>query len=127
VRKEGLYNSNILYCGGGHFYLLVPASTIDRLGEYQNEIDKKIYNAFGLDLSVLLGGIKINFSRLLNFDVHDELARLLEQKKNKNSQRLSIWRCSCPKISQVQDVHIVVEGWIRLALMNMNVNFANRL
>lgn len=83
VRKEGLYNSNILYCGGGHFYLLVPASTIDRLDEYQNEIDKKMYNAFGLDLSVLLGGIKINFSRLLNFDVHDELARLLEQKKNK--------------------------------------------
>lgn len=83
IRKEGLYNANILYCGGGHFYLLVPAKTIDRIEEYQKILDQKMYNAFGLDLSVLLAGIKINISRLLNFDVHDELGRLIEEKKNK--------------------------------------------
>lgn len=83
IRKEGLYNSNILYCGGGHFYLLVPAKTIDKLEEYQTLLDKKMYDAFGLDLSVLLAGMKINLSRLVNFDVHDDLARLIEEKKNR--------------------------------------------
>ncbi|MGC9770981.1 type III-A CRISPR-associated protein Cas10/Csm1 [Fervidobacterium islandicum] len=83
VRKEGLYNSNILYCGGGHFYLLVPAKTIDKLEEYQTILDKKMYDAFGLDLSVLLAGMKISLSRLVNFNVHDDLSRLIEEKKNR--------------------------------------------
>lgn len=83
IEKEGLYQSNILYCGGGHFYLLVPAKTIDRLEEYQRDIDEKMYKAFGIDLAILLGGIKINIHDLIEFKVHDELAKILEEKKNK--------------------------------------------
>ncbi|MGB9866207.1 type III-A CRISPR-associated protein Cas10/Csm1 [Fervidobacterium gondwanense] len=88
IDKEGLYQSNILYCGGGHFYLLVPAKTIDKLEEYQKDIEEKMYKAFGLDLAVLLGGIKINIYDLIEFKVHDKLARILEEKKNKKFENV---------------------------------------
>lgn len=83
VEKEGLYISNILFCGGGHFYILVPAKTIDRIEEYQRIFDEKLFKVFGTDLSVLVAGKKLNFFEMLKFQVHDELAKKLDEKKNK--------------------------------------------
>ncbi|SHN66545.1 CRISPR-associated protein Cas10/Csm1, subtype III-A/MTUBE [Fervidobacterium gondwanense DSM 13020] len=68
--------------------MLVPAKTIDKLEEYQKDIEEKMYKAFGLDLAVLLGGIKINIYDLIEFKVHDKLARILEVKKNKKFENV---------------------------------------
>ena len=83
VEQEGLYISNILFCGGGHFYVLVPAKTICRLDAYQKNLDEKLFKTFNLDLNVLLVGKELRLYDLLNFNVHEQLSQQLESKKNK--------------------------------------------
>lgn len=88
VETEGLYISNILFCGGGHFYILVPARTLGKLNEYQKILDEKLFQAFGIDLSVLLVGKELTLYDILNFKVHEELSQMLEIEKNKKFSRI---------------------------------------
>ncbi|MBO8161630.1 MAG: type III-A CRISPR-associated protein Cas10/Csm1 [Thermosipho sp. (in: Bacteria)] len=87
IENEGLSISNILYNGGGHFYLLVPAKTIDRLDEYQRRIDEIMFNAHGLELVVNLIGEKITFKEL-NEDIYGKISRKMEEKKNRKLESL---------------------------------------
>jgi len=88
VEKEGLYIANILFCGGGHFYILVPARAFDRLSKYQKILDEKLFKAFSIDLSVLLVGKELTLYDILNFKVHEELSRKLEAEKNRKFSRI---------------------------------------
>ncbi|MDK2901073.1 MAG: CRISPR-associated protein Csm1, partial [Thermosipho sp. (in: thermotogales)] len=81
VENEGLSISNILFNGGGHFYLIVPAKTIDRLEEYQRYIDDIMYKAHGIELSINIAGEKIS-PKELNSDIYMRISELVERKKN---------------------------------------------
>ncbi|WP_448515764.1 type III-A CRISPR-associated protein Cas10/Csm1 [Pseudothermotoga sp.] len=83
LEKEGLYAANLLFCGGGHFYILLPAKSLSRIEEYQRILDEKLFKAFNTDLSVLLVGKELRLFDMLNFDVHETLGKMLEEKKNR--------------------------------------------
>ena len=42
LRGLGLPIANLLYCGGGHFYILAPGNSEKELGELREEISKKL-------------------------------------------------------------------------------------
>ncbi|QTA38793.1 type III-A CRISPR-associated protein Cas10/Csm1 [Thermosipho ferrireducens] len=83
VEKEGLTISNILFNGGGHFYLIVPAKTINNLRKYQEYIDRVMYEAHGLELSVHLGGVKLGLNELTG-EIFQKVSEELEKRKNRN-------------------------------------------
>ncbi len=64
VDKEGLTLSNILYCGGGHFYILAPSKSEKNLDHYREKIQKVMLQAHGLDLTVLLSSVTFSAAEL---------------------------------------------------------------
>ncbi|MDK2840252.1 MAG: CRISPR-associated protein Csm1 [Thermosipho sp. (in: thermotogales)] len=88
LKSEGLSIANVLYNGGGHFYLLVPAKTIDRLEIYQKKIDEIMFNAHGIDLAVNLFGEKIT-PQELNEDIYGRISKKMEIKKYRKFSTLS--------------------------------------
>lgn len=55
LRRLGLPYSNIIYSGGGHFYLLAPLSARDELPKIQAEVGKILYQQHGTQLYLVLG------------------------------------------------------------------------
>lgn len=88
LKSEGLSIANVLYNGGGHFYLLVPAKTIDRLEIYQKKIDEIMFKAHGIDLAVNLVGEKIT-PQELNEDIYGRISKKMEIKKYRKFSTLS--------------------------------------
>lgn len=89
LRKEGLPIANLIMSGGGHFYALVPARSIEKVSEYQREIDNIIYKAHGTELSVILSGIQVSLVEMSNFsEVLRKLGELSEEKKSKKMESL---------------------------------------
>lgn len=68
VAKESLSTANILMCGGGHFYILAQRETMTRIKDYQEYIDKVMYNAHGSKLSVLLGCVPVSIYDFISKD-----------------------------------------------------------
>lgn len=64
VDEENLTTSNILYCGGGHFYILAPAKSEKNLERYREKIQKVMLQAHGLDLTVLLSSVTFSAAEL---------------------------------------------------------------
>ncbi|CCJ34758.1 type III-A CRISPR-associated protein Cas10/Csm1 [Caloramator australicus] len=86
IKNEGLSLSNILYSGGGHFYILLPAKSMDRIKQYQKYIDEVFYKAHNLEVSVLLAAEKFSVSKLAtaNFsEVFDGVGKRLYKEKNR--------------------------------------------
>ena len=59
LTHEGLTPCNILYSGGGHFYLILPVRAMSRLADYQKQIDQILFAAHQGKLSVILTGIPL--------------------------------------------------------------------
>ncbi|MBZ4663996.1 MAG: cas10 [Caloramator sp.] len=68
VDEEGLTLSNILYCGGGHFYIIAPNKTKERIEEYRSKIQEVLFKAHGIDVSVLLSCVEFNIGDLATAD-----------------------------------------------------------
>lgn len=86
IKNEGLTISNLLYCGGGHFYILAPAKTMERLNIYQQKIDEVFWQAHELDLAVILAASDFSWQRLYAVDfspVFTEVGQKLEEAKKR--------------------------------------------
>ena len=89
LREEGLYEPNLLYSGGGHFYMILPAKSAEKLVKYQEWIDNIMYKAHQLQLSVLLEVETFSPRDLLdnNFGtIFDNVSKKLKQKKYRKYQ-----------------------------------------
>lgn len=62
LRQEKLPPCNLLYAGGGHFYLLLPVSAINRLEEYRQHVEEVLLKAHGGKLTVILTGVPTRLS-----------------------------------------------------------------
>jgi CRISPR-associated protein Csm1 len=62
VRKFFLPYANILFCGGGHFYLLLPLLDKYEINELQEKINKILFNAHKGTFALLIAGIPLNFN-----------------------------------------------------------------
>lgn len=86
LSREKLAPCNIIYAGGGHFYLLLPASAVQRIDSYQQYIDKVLYKAHHGQLSIILGAVPLtirNFGQE-TFSTHwREAGNIINQNKRR--------------------------------------------
>jgi len=76
AESEGLTIANLIMSGGGHFYLIVPARTIDRLEEYRKRVDEIIYSAHKNKIAVIIAGEKFSLREFQNFsEIFERLAQ----------------------------------------------------
>ena len=86
LRREKLYPCNLLWAGGGHFFLFLPASAAERLESYRQHIEQLLYTAHQGKLSLALSGITLK-ARDLDpkrfFDQMEKLSNASEQQKGR--------------------------------------------
>lgn len=63
VEELGLSIANIIYCAGGHFYILAPLNARDKIAEIRKDITKKLFAMYGGKLY-----LSIDFVGLSPFD-----------------------------------------------------------
>lgn len=59
LRRLGLPYTNVIYSGGGHFFLLAPLSAVDKMPEIQREITRILLRHHGTSLYLALGSAKV--------------------------------------------------------------------
>ncbi|MDR7610122.1 MAG: type III-A CRISPR-associated protein Cas10/Csm1 [Armatimonadota bacterium] len=65
VRRElGLLPCNVLYSGGGHFYLLAPLSSRERVDSLRDRITDLLLDLFGGEVAVVLASVELRASDL---------------------------------------------------------------
>lgn len=77
--------SNVIYTGGGAFYLLVPLSAKDKIIELQAEITKKLLKSHGIGFYLSLGYCEIPFSGFRKGNISTywtKMHQFMAQKKN---------------------------------------------
>lgn len=85
LKEENMPICNLIYNGGGHFYLLMPKSFEERLPNYQSIMNSIMFRYHKGALSVLLGSCSID---LLSFmsnigEKFDEVAKKIQIRKSK--------------------------------------------
>jgi CRISPR-associated protein Csm1 len=84
-----LPETNLLYCGGGHFYLLLPLikDAEDKLNGIRKRVDKILLTAHRGKLSTIIGLQPISWQDIISFgDVWNQIGGILAKKKK---QKLS--------------------------------------
>lgn len=83
LKEENMPICNLIYNGGGHFYLLMPRYFMEKISHYQQKIDKILFSAHRGALNVLLEAAEVDlydFAR--NFgDCFDRVSRNIQKKK----------------------------------------------
>jgi len=85
--------TNVLYSGGGHFYLIVPYSkSKDRIDEVKDNLNEFLYDHFGLDLYLSVGTVDVylkDFSAGNKIsDVWVKLSESSSENKNKKFKNI---------------------------------------
>jgi len=62
LKRFSLPYINILFCGGGHFYLLLPSIEEEELEKIQEEVNSILFNAHNGTFSVVIAGIPLDFN-----------------------------------------------------------------
>ncbi len=60
LRELDLPVTNVIYSGGGHFYLLAPLSAKENLDKIQSEISKKLLKHHGIGLYLAVGQAEVS-------------------------------------------------------------------
>ena len=91
LHELGLPLTNLLFCGGGNFYILAPLKSKDKLEEIRIEIAKKLLELHGGEIYLALAyttlGAK-DFHPLIFSSKWDEVRRTLQEEKNKRFHEL---------------------------------------
>ncbi|WAM33891.1 type III-A CRISPR-associated protein Cas10/Csm1 [Caldicellulosiruptor morganii] len=86
LKEENMPVCNLIYNGGGHFYLLLPRSFEERLSHYQSLIDSIMFKAHKGALNVFIESSSIDLFTFMNDRIgekFDEVARKIQVKKTK--------------------------------------------
>ncbi len=80
--------SNVLYCGGGNFQLLLPKTeeVITKLESLKSDIETYLYDNYKTDLSIVFGNIDITLDELRHH-YSDKVQALKEQIKLNKKQK----------------------------------------
>jgi len=92
--RLGLPITNLLFCGGGHFYILAPGNIVKELEKIQMTITKKLLEIHSGDLYLVMNWIQLTED---DFKVgvfgkiwHEIGKKLAEKKKHKFSEVLDV-------------------------------------
>lgn len=87
LRELGLPSANVIYSGGGHFYLLAPPSAAQRLADLRQQIDRALLKHHGTSLYLALeavdvpaGGLKLGAFPALWDEIHLKLGRAKQRR-----------------------------------------------
>ncbi|MBT9131037.1 MAG: CRISPR-associated protein Cas10/Csm1 [candidate division WS2 bacterium] len=87
LRKFELTPLNLLFCGGGHFYLLLPYIENEEIQDLQKKVNEVLFRAHQGALSLVIAGASLNFNDFGEdfFGKHwkELTAKLYEKKKHK--------------------------------------------
>jgi CRISPR-associated protein Csm1 len=86
IKEMGVTISNILYCGGGKFQLLIPNTeeAVKNLSLIEENIQDYLYNNFHTKLGFVMGYIKLNDTGIYNYsDSITELQDVMIEEKNR--------------------------------------------
>lgn len=95
LRKLTLPTTNLLYAGGGHFYLLLPyRKTQEHIGELRREVVNKLWKAHKGDLSLTLACVPVTARDFLEGEEGDKAfaAKWGEVSHVVNEQKRRKWR-----------------------------------
>jgi CRISPR-associated protein Csm1 len=83
----GLPTANVIYSGGGHFYLLAPPSATQRLAAIRQQIDRALVKHHGTSLYLALeavevpaGGLKLGAFPAIWDEIHLKLGRAKQRR-----------------------------------------------
>ncbi len=87
LHELGLPTTNVIYSGGGHFYLLAPPSAAQRLGAIRQKIDRALVKHHGTALYLALesvavpaNGLKLGAFPAIWDDIHLRLGRAKQRR-----------------------------------------------
>lgn len=87
LRELGLSIANLLYCGGGHFYILAPSSAVKSLERIRQDITEKLLKHHHGDLYLVLDWIYLSYLDFQEKRFGDKwmeiTTKLAERKKKK--------------------------------------------
>jgi CRISPR-associated protein Csm1 len=87
--KLGLSYANVIYSGGGHFFLLVPTSSGKLLPGIQKEITEKVLRQHGTSLYFSLGWTGVPISGFLTESISPVWAQMHREMQRKKRRRYS--------------------------------------
>lgn len=85
LTREELRPVNLLFSGGGHFYLLLPITAKHRIPEYRKYINEVLFSAHRGKLSLVLAGVPLSYNSFSANTFGDkwlEVAAQLQKQKN---------------------------------------------
>ncbi|AEH51249.1 type III-A CRISPR-associated protein Cas10/Csm1 [Pseudothermotoga thermarum] len=90
LKEINLPICNMLYNGGGHFYLLLPKYSEESLNDFQSKIDEVLFKAHNGSLNVFIEGIEVSLNDFQqNMGTKfDSITRKLQIKKVKKLNQL---------------------------------------
>ncbi len=89
LRKLGLPYVNVIYSGGGHFFLLAPLSAADKLPEIQREITRVLLRHHGTSLYLALGFSKVPASGFASGEFPEYWSKMYQELAGQKQRRYS--------------------------------------
>jgi len=87
--EVNLYESNIVYMGGGKAYLILPVTVEKRLKELADEIEKSLFEKFGNGLSVTIGWVEASANDFIRSNMSDTWRKLMNTLADRRTHKYS--------------------------------------
>lgn len=83
LKEEDMPICNLIYNGGGHFYLLMPKYFMDKLPQYQQKLDRILFEVHKGSINIFLEALKVNVYNFVYDFGHclDEVSVRLQREK----------------------------------------------
>ena len=88
-KEVNLYESNIVYMGGGKAYLILPITVEERLQELSKEIEKSLFEKFGEGLSVTIGWVKASANDFMRGNISKTWSNLMNTLADRRTHKYS--------------------------------------
>ncbi|RLI63784.1 MAG: type III-A CRISPR-associated protein Cas10/Csm1, partial [Candidatus Gerdarchaeota archaeon] len=89
LREVGLPITNILYCGGGNFYLLLPVNASEKLETLRKEIAINIFNQLGVSLYFAIDWIELSTTDFMPDNISKKWSEVSEKVNQKKLSQYS--------------------------------------
>ena len=94
ISELNLDSTNILFCSGGRFTIIVPNTkeNLKKINDIEDEINKEFLESFNIDLCLILASCDVSFDDLKDYNkISLKSSRLLsKKKKNKFINQLDV-------------------------------------
>ena len=87
--EVNLYESNIVYMGGGKAYLILPITVEKRLKELSREIEKSLFAKFGEGLSVTIGWVEASANDFMRGNISKTWRNLMNTLADRRTHKYS--------------------------------------